>query len=100
MNIPAYNLPPDFLEGKRPLTYVWDYLMQHSPSYPLFKYPDEKQQITVITWAEAVRAAHRAGMLVRDSLEAIGIHGRSGDSKLGKPPTVALLAHTGMNLSN
>ena len=63
------------------------------PQWVCVIYPGEDQAINIITWSEAVKASHRAGSLVKQSLEASGVFDSTSRPRESMP--LAILANSG-----
>lgn len=81
----TFQAPP--LDGSLTVPEIYDWHAEHSPEHPLFLYGDPEGPVHTITWAEAVRAIHRAGRIVQNSV---------GPVASPTVPVVAILANTGM----
>ena len=90
----TFHIPDAFLDRKMSLPALWDYHLHNSSDHPLFMHDDGAGGVKSYTWAQGVRATHRAGRVV---LEAARSHGIEPNSV--KPPPIGLLAVAGRLLS-
>ncbi|TFY80855.1 hypothetical protein EWM64_g3157 [Hericium alpestre] len=87
LNSVTFKAPP--LEDESltlPDIYDWHY--ENSPNHPLFRYEDSPGKLKSITWAEAVRAIHRASYL----LASLSPPALVEAAKEGRPSVIATLA--------
>ncbi|KAH8099950.1 acetyl-CoA synthetase-like protein [Cristinia sonorae] len=66
LNSKTFHRPP--LDGSLSIPEIYDWHMENSPNHPLFVYADDDGTEEIILWPDAVRAAHRAGKIVRSRL--------------------------------
>lgn len=81
----TFRVPP--LDGSLTVPEIHDWHLENSPNHPLFEYAEDDGAIRSITWAEAVRAIHRAGRIVQKDLQHDG----------SKVPIIAIVAASGMS---
>ncbi|KAH8078749.1 acetyl-CoA synthetase-like protein [Cristinia sonorae] len=80
LNPSTFSVPP--LDGSLTLPEIHDWHFHNSPDHPLFQFPEDDGSVRTISWAEAVRAIHRAGRILQKDIRYDG----------NKIPIVGILA--------